>query len=174
MHQQNREKATAVSRRNFLRFGVGAIAAFIGAALGVPLVGYAVSPALRKAQAEWVDVGPVGDFSRGIPQKAEYTLLKRDGWVEETARKAVWVLNKDGKEFTVYDPRCTHLGCAYSWQADKNRFFCPCHDGIFDIEGKVIGGPPPRPLDRYEAKVENGRLYIGTMYSVNANLDRVG
>lgn len=173
MHQQSKDDDKAVSRRNFLRFGVGAIAALIGAALGVPLVGYAVSPALRKAPTDWVEVGPVDNFSRGIPQKAEYALLKRDGWVEETVKKAVWVLNKDGQEFTCYDPRCTHLGCAYSWQADRNRFFCPCHDGIFDIDGKVIGGPPPRPLDRYKTKVENGKLYIGAMYSVDANLQRV-
>ena len=174
MHQQDWPDAKKVSRRNFLTFGVGAIAGLIGAALGIPLVGYAVSPALRKSATEWVEIGPVGDFAKGVPRKAEYTLLKRDGWVEETVRKAVWVLTTDGQRYTAYDPRCTHLGCAYSWQTDKNRFFCPCHDGVFDIDGKVIGGPPPRPLDRYETKVENGRLYIGAMYGVDANLQRTG
>ncbi len=174
MHQQSREDGRALRRRSFLRFGIGAIAGLIGAALGIPLVGYAVSPALRKSKVEWVELGPVKDFGTGIPKKAEYTLFKRDGWVEETVKKAAWVLTKDGQEFIAYDPRCTHLGCAYSWQADRNRFFCPCHDGVFDIDGKVIGGPPPRPLDRYETKAENGKLYIGMMYSVKATLDRVG
>ncbi len=126
-----------------------------------------------EAGSEWLEVGPVKDFATGIPQKAEYTQLRRDGWIEETVKKAVWILTKDGQQFTAYDPRCTHLGCAYSWQADRNRFFCPCHDGIYDVDGRVIGGPPPRPLDRYETKVENGTLYIGMMYRLNANLERV-
>ncbi|MCL5960213.1 MAG: ubiquinol-cytochrome c reductase iron-sulfur subunit [Chloroflexi bacterium] len=173
MHPLNGIDRRLLSRRRFLSLGIGSIAGLIGAALGIPLVGYAVSPALSKSKIEWLEVGPVKDFATGIPQKAEYTQLRRDGWIEETVKKAVWILTKDGQQFTAYDPRCTHLGCAYSWQADRNRFFCPCHDGIYDVDGRVIGGPPPRPLDRYETKVENGMLYIGMMYRLNANLERV-
>lgn len=173
MMQRSMPDGKVMSRRRFLQFGIGAVAGFIGAVLGIPLVGYTVAPALSRNQVKWVEVGAIDNIAPGQPRKAEYASLKRDGWIEETVRKTVWVLTKDGKEFTAYDPRCTHLGCAYSWQADKNRFFCPCHDGVFDIDGRVIGGPPPRPLDRYETKVENGKLYIGAMYSVDANLRRV-
>lgn len=163
----------AVSRRNFLTFGVGAIASLIAAAFGIPLAGYAVSPAFRKGEIEWIEVAGRESLKVGEPQKAEYTLVKKDGWVEETVRKTVWVVvAADKQTVTVYDPRCTHLGCAYSWQADRKRFFCPCHDGVFDVDGRVIGGPPPRPLDRYETRVEGGKLYIGRMYSVDSNLNR--
>ena len=162
----------AISRRNFLTFGVGAISGLIAVALGIPLVVAAISPALKKNAAEWIEVASVDAIRIGEPQKAEYTMLKKDGWVEEAVRKAVWIAAKDSQNMAVFDPRCTHLGCAYSWQPDKKRFFCPCHDGVFDIDGRVIGGPPPRPLDRYETKIEGGKLFIGQMYSVDANFMR--
>jgi hypothetical protein len=52
------------------------------------------------------------------------------------------------------------------------RFVCPCHGGIYDFEGKVDGGPPVRPLDRFEARVTQGRVEVGERFSVNSELDR--
>ncbi len=172
MFQREDSGVRLVSRPRFLGFGIGAIAGLIGTAVGVPLVGYAISPALRKDKTNWIEAGAIGNIKQAVPQKLEYVLVKQDGWVEESVKKTLWVLTKDGQNFMAYDPRCTHLGCAYSWQEEKSRFFCPCHDGIYDIDGKVIGGPPPRPLDRYEIKVENGKLYIGAMYRIDSNLQR--
>lgn len=56
---------------------------------------------------------------------------------------------------------CTHLGCKSYWEPDNNRFFCPCHDGVFDINGDVVSGPPPRPLERYPVEVdENDNVFV--------------
>ena len=55
---------------------------------------------------------------------------------------------------------CTHLGCSVHWQADKKQFYCPCHQGIFDTNGKVISGPPPRPLDSYRVEIEGDNVFI--------------
>jgi Rieske Fe-S protein len=46
------------------------------------------------------------------------------------------------------------------WIAEDERFYCPCHNGVFAKDGSVVSGPPPRPLDRFENKVEDGILYI--------------
>jgi Rieske Fe-S protein len=46
------------------------------------------------------------------------------------------------------------------WIADRKQFLSPCHNGVFDIHGNVVSGPPPRPLDRYEVKVENDQLFL--------------
>jgi Rieske Fe-S protein len=54
------------------------------------------------------------------------------------------------------------------WIADQEVFLSPCHNGVFDREGKVISGPPPRPLDRYEVKIENNQLLIGQLYKVES------
>ena len=64
---------------------------------------------------------------------------------------------------TAFGPQCTHLGCAYHWDAGNHEFICPCHSSVFSIEGEVQSGPAPRPLDRYEAKVEKGKLMLGRL-----------
>jgi len=55
---------------------------------------------------------------------------------------------------------CTHLGCTVSWQDDKQQFYCPCHQGIFDKDGKVLSGPPPRPLDNYKVELDGKNVFI--------------
>ena len=152
-----------VPRRRFLELLLGATSALILGLIGIPLTGYAVSPALKGEKAEWVKVGPAKDLRPGEPVKVNFSYKKVDGWVEETANAYIWALNRDGKNYVAYDSHCTHLGCAYRWSKERNQFLCPCHDGIFDVDGNVLGGPPPRPLDRYETKVENGELFIGRL-----------
>ncbi len=58
-------------------------------------------------------------------------------------------------------PICTHLGCAYHWDDPSHTFICPCHTSVFSIDGKVLSGPAPRPLDRYMTKIDDGKLEIG-------------
>lgn len=151
---------TAVSRRRFLSLGIASVAAFVGVALGIPLAGYAVSPALQKKEGEWAEIGSASEFKPGEPRKVEYSSFRKDGWIEETVKKSAWVVARDNGEFTVFDPRCTHLGCAYRWDETRKSFLCPCHDGVFDIDGKVVSGPPPRPLDRLQAKVDGCKLLV--------------
>ena len=66
-------------------------------------------------------------------------------------------------DFVALSSVCPHLGCQVEWQAHENRFFCPCHNGAFDAEGKAISGPPAaagQELAAYPLKVENGLLFI--------------
>ena len=55
---------------------------------------------------------------------------------------------------------CTHLGCIIKWQAEDDRFFCPCHAGIFSPTGKVLGGPPPRPLAKLAVRVQGEDIWV--------------
>ncbi len=66
-------------------------------------------------------------------------------------------------DFVALSSTCPHLGCQVYWEADKDRFFCPCHNGTFDPTGKATGGPPGeagQELPRYPLKVEGGLLYV--------------
>ena len=66
-------------------------------------------------------------------------------------------------DFVALSSICPHLGCQVHWQGDRNRFFCPCHNGIFDATGKATGGPPAeagQSLLPYPLKVESGLLFM--------------
>ena len=55
---------------------------------------------------------------------------------------------------------CTHLGCLVDWNKEKREIICPCHAGFFDLEGRVVSGPPPKPLPVYDVKVVDGKIYV--------------
>jgi cytochrome b6-f complex iron-sulfur subunit len=64
--------------------------------------------------------------------------------------------------FLALSRRCTHLGCTVPWVAEQNRFVCPCHASMFDISGAVSKSPAPRPLDLFDVRIENNRVYVDT------------
>jgi cytochrome b6-f complex iron-sulfur subunit len=75
------------------------------------------------------------------------------------SKKPVFVVHLESG-FRVFSGVCTHLGCIVRWEQQKGRFYCPCHQGFFSKDGKVTGGPPPRPLDEYPVEVENKLVFI--------------
>lgn len=171
-----------MTRRRFLAGTLGWVTAAIGTALGIPALAAWVSPALRKQTEGWSPIGKLTDPGPdqpdlspiGTPIEAHFTQFVQDAYLQAQPQQvAVYVINEGDGKFTIYDDHCTHLGCPYSWNADKNEFDCPCHNGVFDPQGRVLGGPPPRPLDRYEFKVENGVLYAGKLFRVNDQLQRI-
>ncbi len=149
-----------IGRRDFLTRATAALGAVIAAALSATGLGYFVSPAFQRRDEDWVDLGRAGEFKAGAPSLVEFTQRRRDAWVTSERRSSAWVVTADGKNFTAFDPRCTHLGCPYRWDSGASRFVCPCHTAVFDLDGKVVSGPPPRPLDQYQTKIAGNRLMI--------------
>lgn len=149
-----------ITRREFLEYSIWGLGCLIGAALLVPAAGYFLSPAWKKQEEDWILLGETGKITPGKPSKVEFVQRKKDGWMTIEEKRSAWVVTKDGKDFTVFDPHCTHLGCPYRWDDAKGEFLCPCHNAVFNLEGKVVSGPPPRPLDQYQAKVEAGKLWV--------------
>lgn len=171
----------SISRRQFLARTLGWVTGAIAAMLGIPAVVAAVAPALRREEDQWSPVGRLGEPEGGEPDLAvqgrphltHFTSLVEDAYLRATPRDAaVYVVNHGGGRFTVFDVRCTHLGCPVTWEEADQEFFCPCHAGVFDAQGRVVAGPPPRPLDRFEFKVEEGVLFAGALYEVNEELER--
>jgi menaquinol-cytochrome c reductase iron-sulfur subunit len=154
----------SISRRRFLRNSIFAIGGIIAVALGYPAIRYFIDPAVRKERQEsWTQIASVSQVPVGEPTFITYEQRLKDGWTVRSFSKGAWVVTKDGKDFTAFDPHCTHLGCAYFWSKDRKQFLCPCHTGVFDIDGNVVSGPPPRPLDRLETRVQDGALFVGNI-----------
>lgn len=149
-----------MNRRTFFARVTAAIAGFMGLVLSVPLLGYIISPALKRSKREWADAGSIEGIAVMEPKELSHVVTTQDGWLPSTVTRSVWAVRHPDQHIVVYSPICTHLGCAYRWEGEKRQFRCPCHDSFFDLRGKVLGGPAPRPLDRLPVKIEQGRLYV--------------
>lgn len=152
---------TNLSRRNFLQSAIWGIGGLIGLGFAVPAVAYVVGPALGGTQTQtWMRLGPTSKVELGTPTLFSFTIQTQTGWIVNSEEISVYILSTDGRTYIAMSNICTHLGCHIRWIAEQNLFFCPCHNGQFDISGNVIGGPPPKPLNRYDVKVENGQLFV--------------
>lgn len=147
-------------RREFLKKSIFLLGGLIAVGIAVPAATYFLSPIWKKAEEDWIELADVAEIVVGEPVKVDFVQRKKDGWVTIEGRSSAWVVTPDGLDFTVFDPQCTHLGCPYRWDTASKQFLCPCHTAAFGIDGKVLSGPPPRPLDRYPTKVVAGKLMI--------------
>ena len=136
------------SRRRFFQWVTRGVMGVIGFALAVPLVGYVVSPALKRREKTWVDVGSVNEVPVGEPAQLEYIATIRDGYVETKTHKAIWAMKQSDGQVTTYSPMCPHLGCGYAWDRGEKHFKCPCHPRRWpaarrsraDGRGGMVGG----------------------------------
>lgn len=151
----------SVSRRGFLALATVAIGGLISFALAIPAIAYIIGPAFQKSKSqEWIRIGSTSKVEIGIPTLFKVTIERKSGWIESEEELAVFVLTENGRDYIALSNICTHLGCRVRWINDRQEFFCPCHNGVFNQLGAVVSGPPPRPLDRYEVKVVEDQLYI--------------
>jgi menaquinol-cytochrome c reductase iron-sulfur subunit len=150
-----------LSRRNFLQTAIWGIGGLIGIGFGVPAVAYVVGPSLKNQQVQtWMRLGSTSKVELGTPTLFTFTIQTQTGWIVNSEEVSVYVLSTDGRSYIAMSNICTHLGCHIRWITEQNKFVCPCHNGVFDISGNVVSGPPPRPLTRYDVKVENGNLFV--------------
>ncbi|MFC1987913.1 ubiquinol-cytochrome c reductase iron-sulfur subunit [Chloroflexota bacterium] len=149
-----------VSRRKFLSLVVSGVASVIAVVVAIPLVSYFLSPAWKKDKQITIPVAQTSAIPLGVPTYVRYEERVPDAWVITTETKGVWIVTQDGKNFVVFDPHCTHLNCPYYWDDKSQIFRCPCHGGDFDINGNVLAGPLPRPLDRLEFIIEGGEIEL--------------
>jgi cytochrome b6-f complex iron-sulfur subunit len=135
------------TRRGFLDWVIYVCSTISGAALVLPALVY-LFPATRSG-----------------PAKAREEAGDADSWRAWEARKIalagkpVLVVKKD-KDFVAYTAICPHLGCLVEFSDKDKTIVCPCHAATFDLEGKVVAGPPPRPLASYTVSVVQGKVYV--------------
>ena len=94
-----------------------------------------------------IDVGaldeiPVGGSKKAVVQGSVYLIVRTEGSVR------------------AYSAICTHLGCVVAWDSQKKQIECPCHAGSFDLDGRVVAGPPPRPLPVHPVSIVNGKILL--------------
>ena len=149
-----------IDRRDFMKAVIAGISGVIGAAIGLPAIAYIVGPALKQDANTWIRLGAISKVEINNPTLFKTTIETQTGWINAEEEFSAYVLTENGQDFTAMSNICTHLGCRVRWIPSQDAFFCPCHNGVFAKDGTVVSGPPPRPLDRFEGKVEDGVLFV--------------
>ena len=140
------------TRRSFLDMLLGA--ALFG------WVGSLVYPVIRYLKP-LPHSGPTGPFRL---TRDEVSALERDSFViVPTSGKRVLVFSDASGDLRALDAKCTHEGCTVQYLPNDVVVWCACHNALFDVDGRVLSGPPPRPLPRYRVdRNEKGDIVVVT------------
>ncbi|MGA8925470.1 MAG: ubiquinol-cytochrome c reductase iron-sulfur subunit [Solirubrobacterales bacterium] len=174
----------SMNRRTALSIAVQAVGGLAGAAIVLPAIGFAAAPLFEQEKESWQAVGPTADFSPDTYRPVVITIVPNIG---ETGKTTVYVRRGNPQvtdnqtkyppespdEFIAISTRCAHVGCPVRFVEASGNFICPCHGGVYGFLGERIGGPPVRPLDRFQTRVTNDQVEVGPRYSVTNNLDPV-
>lgn len=146
-----------------MEIGIYTITGTITAVSGVALTRFAIGPSFHKMKSKWIEVELENNADDS--ESFERVVLEyetKHGWLARYERVLTYVKRIKEDEVVAINATCTHLGCIVTWDEDQNIFRCPCHDGRYDADGRVISGPPPAPLKRHKTKVEDGRILLST------------
>ena len=166
-----------VTRRRFMTgtaHGAGALAT-MGFAL--PALAFAIGPIFNNDTLGWQTIGTPDMFPNDDYIPAVIVIAPGIG---EAGNSTVYIRARNPSidttpptqfnRWIAISTRCAHLGCPVRWVPASERFICPCHGGVYDLQGVRVGGPPPRPLDRFFTRLHDGYVQVGARYSVNSEL----
>jgi menaquinol-cytochrome c reductase iron-sulfur subunit len=148
-------------RRKFYSLVISGLGAMMTAALAIPAGIYLLVPPRSKKSSGWVEAGDLSQLPLQTPEEVVFRRNRADGWKVTSEKSTAWVVKTSDREVVAFAPQCTHLGCAYHWDESAKNFLCPCHTSTFDLQGNVLSGPAPRPLDRYAVKLDGNKVLIG-------------
>ena len=166
----------SMTRRKVFAVAGQALGGLAGAAIVLPALGFAVAPIFDKPEEDWQAVGPEDDF---VPETYVPRVITIVQGIGEAGKSTVYVrrgstdLGEDPASYIAISTRCAHLGCPVRFVQAAGNFICPCHGGVYGFQGEVIGGPPVRPLDRFQTRVTDRLVEIGPRYSVTSQLEPV-
>lgn len=141
-------ETTHAGRRKVLKMLVGtgfvaSLASFI-----YPILRYLIPPAELDMGADSVLAGNATEL------KVNSSKIFRFG-----SRPALLVHTANG-EYRAMSATCTHLGCTVQYRSDVQQVWCACHNGFYDLNGRNIAGPPPRPLELFKVNVRGNEVYV--------------
>jgi cytochrome b6-f complex iron-sulfur subunit len=113
-----------------------------------PLISYLKPPKIAEANISEVKAGSENEFS------------DNSGKIIKFGRKPVILIRTDTGDFRAFSAVCTHLECIVQYRKDSKQIWCACHNGVYDLQGRNVSGPPPRPLAPYVVKIVNGEVIV--------------
>lgn len=149
-----------MDRRRFFASVVNLLVTAVASLTAVIAGGAVLSGALARRRESWAPAARFGDLDEEVPLTATLRVVRDDGYRQVVDREVVFLFRQGEAGVRVLGSTCTHLGCRVSWDIESQRFNCPCHGGVFDPNGAVIAGPPPRPLPRLAARIDGEQVHV--------------
>ncbi|MBC8345018.1 MAG: Rieske (2Fe-2S) protein [Candidatus Marinimicrobia bacterium] len=136
------------TRRSFLDWLIrGGLTAWM-ASIFYPVLRYMVPPDVPDININRIEVGELSDFPRSSSK------------IIRMGRTPVLVIRKKSGNFKALEATCTHLDCNVQFKTDTEQIWCACHNGLYDIEGRNISGPPPKPLGQFDVAIQNEKIIV--------------
>jgi menaquinol-cytochrome c reductase iron-sulfur subunit len=167
------EGESMTRRRAFTVVGQ-ALGGAAAAAVVLPAAGFALAPLFEQEEEIWQSVGAVDEFTPDTYTAKVITIVPGIGEAGKSTayiRQGSTDLQEDPADYVAVSTRCAHAGCPVRFVQAAGNFICPCHGGVYGFRGEVIGGPPVRPLDRFQTRVSNGQVEVGPRFSVTNALE---
>jgi Rieske Fe-S protein len=136
------------SKRDFLQWVLaGGVTAFLGAVL-YPIFAYLNPPKQAEVEVSSVKAGKLSEME------------KESGKIIKFGTKPVILVRTAAGEVRAFSAVCTHLDCTVQFRKDFGMIWCACHNGKYDLNGRNISGPPPRPLDEFRVVIQGDEILI--------------
>ena len=136
------------SRRSFLDLLLGSSAVATLGAIFYPIIKFMTPPQIVEAQANSVAVGKNADFATN------------SGKIFKFGSKPGIIIRTETGDLKAFSASCTHLSCIVQYDPASKQIICACHNGKYDLTGKNIAGPPPRPLEAYTVNVKGDDVTV--------------
>jgi menaquinol-cytochrome c reductase iron-sulfur subunit len=149
-----------ITRRSFFKALSGIFVGLIAFTLGIPMIESLAGTIKKTSRKNYSKLTSLNSITENEPVNLPFVITKEDAFLNSIQPENVWAVKKSESDTVVYSPICPHLGCRYQWHADSKLFICPCHHSVFNIDGKVVSGPAPRPLDTLPTKIKENDLYV--------------
>ncbi len=135
-------------RRRFLNFLLGTSWGALLVAILYPIVKFLIPPPSVESSQSSVVAGTVKE------------LHPNSGKIFKFGSKPGILIRTPAGEFRAFSAICTHLGCIVQYRPDLRHIWCACHNGHYDLYGRNIAGPPPRPLERYQVNIRGNEIIV--------------
>jgi len=151
---------SVLDRRGWLRAAIAVILGAISSILAVIVGGSVLAPGFARRDESWIPAGRLRDLEDDVPTAVLLRVPRQDGYYETVDSQVVFLIKNESGGVRALSSTCTHLGCRVSYDAASKTIKCPCHGGTYGPDGRVLGGPPPRPLPELSARVDGANVFV--------------
>jgi len=145
------DKNSSTDRRKFLNIVLGSgLLGWLGSVF-YPVFSFLNPPKNTEAKVNSVKAGIVSDFPAN------------SGQILKFGRKPVILIRGVKGEFHAFAATCTHLDCIVQYRSDTKQIWCACHNGIYDLKGRNVSGPPPKPLEEFSVTLVNDEIIVSKL-----------